>query len=190
MRITGGRARSIVLKTPVGRHLRPATDKMRQAVFSYLGKSILGAYFLDVFAGTGAYGLEALSRGAKGGIFVEQDRRTTTALRANLSAVARSLNQTFSACGLVKADALRWMPQPSCCFDLVFADPPYAVTAARSEALFSLFHRCLSVQQSARLIVEMPAALDLCPTPWKIERRLGSRGTFDPSVVIYRKMVP
>jgi 16S rRNA (guanine966-N2)-methyltransferase len=65
MRITGGKAKSISLMCPKGDLVRPATDRMRESVFSSLGPSIVGSEFIDLFAGTGSYGLESLSRGAK-----------------------------------------------------------------------------------------------------------------------------
>ena len=75
MRITGGKARGIPLASPKGDATRPATDQLREAVFSSLGARIEGAQVADLFAGTGAYGLEAMSRGAIGGIFVEAFER-------------------------------------------------------------------------------------------------------------------
>jgi len=74
--------------------VRPATDALRQALFSSIGARVEGARFLDLFAGSGAYGLEALSRGAMGGLFVERDRRAVTCLEKNLAAVCKSLGQS------------------------------------------------------------------------------------------------
>src|SRR5258708_32993696 len=81
MRISGGIARGITLATPKGDATRPATDGMRQAVFSSLGASVVGARFLDLFAGSGAYGLEALSPGAASGVFVEQSPKAAVSER-------------------------------------------------------------------------------------------------------------
>jgi len=75
MRISGGIARGVPLAVPKGDAVRPATDGMRQAGLSSLGSRVVGAFFWDLFAGSGAYGLEALSRGAAGGIFVERSPR-------------------------------------------------------------------------------------------------------------------
>src|SRR6186713_1475308 len=91
MRISGGGARGITLAVPKGDAVRPATDGMRQSVFSSLGARVTGARFLDLFAGSGGYGLEALSRGAAGGVFVEQNARTAGFIRDNLTAVCKSL---------------------------------------------------------------------------------------------------
>ena len=93
MRITGGQARGISLALPKGDAVRPATDALRQAVFSSLAARVSGMLFLDLFAGSGAYGLEALSRGAAGGVFVERDARTAEFIRRNLAAVCKSLGR-------------------------------------------------------------------------------------------------
>ena len=86
MRISGGGARGIPLAVPKGDAVRPATDGMRQSVFSSLGARVVGARFLDLFAGSGGYGLEALSRGAAGGVFVEQNAKAAACVRQNIAA--------------------------------------------------------------------------------------------------------
>ena len=93
MRISGGLARGITLAVPKGEVTRPATDGMRQSVFSSLASAVPGARFLDLFAGSGAYGLEALSRGAVGGVFVEQNPRAVACVRKNIEAVCKSLGR-------------------------------------------------------------------------------------------------
>ena len=105
MRISGGAARGIPLMVPKGDAVRPATDGMRQAVFSSLGGRVVDAQFLDLFAGSGAYGLEALSRGAAGGIFVEQNGKTVECLRRNIAAVCKSLRRDATNLLIVQADA-------------------------------------------------------------------------------------
>src|SRR5210317_1086641 len=91
MRITGGRARGIPLSTGRAKHVRPATDRMREAVFSSLGQRIEEALVLDIFAGSGSYGLEALSRGAKSVLFVDKHPQAVIALQQNLAVVLKSL---------------------------------------------------------------------------------------------------
>src|SRR3954470_14415206 len=105
MRISGGIARGITLAVPKGGQVRPATDGLRQAVFSSLGERVVAARFLDLFAGSGAYGLEALSRGAAGGVFVEQNHRATACLRENISAVCKSLGRGEQDLVVLQADA-------------------------------------------------------------------------------------
>ena len=93
MRISGGGARGIPLRVPKGDAVRPATDALRQAIFSSLAQRVPGARFLDLFAGSGAYGLEALSRGAVGGVFVENNFQALGCLRQNVAAVCKSLGR-------------------------------------------------------------------------------------------------
>src|ERR1700712_2296679 len=91
VRISGGMARGIPLSVPKGDAVRPATDGMRPSVFLSLAARLPGATFLDLFAGSGAYGLEALSRGAAGGVFVERNAKAAGCLRLNLAAVCKSI---------------------------------------------------------------------------------------------------
>src|SRR4051812_45085113 len=105
MRISGGGARGIPLLVPKGDAVRPATDAMRQGVFSSLGEHVVGARFLDLFAGSGAYGLEAFSRGAAGGRFVEQNAKAVACLRQNIAAVSKSVGRDAAALHAIQADA-------------------------------------------------------------------------------------
>src|SRR5882672_12911244 len=105
MRISGGVARGIPLAVPKGDAVRPATDGMRQAAFSSLGARVVGARFLDLFAGSGAYGLEALSRGAAGGVFVEQNAKAAACVRQNIAAVCKSLAREVGDLVVLQADA-------------------------------------------------------------------------------------
>ena len=107
---------------PVIPGLRPAQDRVRAAVFSALANWMPGARILDLFAGTGAYGLEALSRGAKSALFVESNHRTAESLRHNLD----SLGYNFP---VLETPVESWLPTaPPESFDLIFLDPPYDQT--------------------------------------------------------------
>jgi len=103
--------------------LRPAQDRVRAAVFSALGALVPESRVLDLFAGTGAYGIEALSRGAQSALFVEQNPRAAEALRENLL----DLNYSFP---VLTNPVENWLPQSTALFDLVFLDPPYDQTGA------------------------------------------------------------
>jgi 16S rRNA (guanine966-N2)-methyltransferase len=125
MRIVAGAWRGRALTVPPGLTTRPTADRVRQALFDMLlhapwgGRALLdGAHVLDGFAGTGALGLEALSRGAAHATFVEQDRAALAALRANIAAC-----RATERCTVVAGDVLRLPPGPVC--GLVFLDPPY-----------------------------------------------------------------
>lgn len=190
MRITGGQARGIPLTSGKASQLRPATDRMREAVFSSIGSIQQGALFLDLFAGTGAYGLEALSRGATGGTFVEKDPRASTALQQNLNAVCRSLDADSYVCEILKVDVLQ-LPVPTApSFELIFIDPPYAGITEKRQRLFALAARHLKPETSSRLVFEMSAELPAEQEGWTVVRRLGGKSRGDPSAVIYQPLPP
>ncbi len=183
MRITGGLARGIPLLVPKGDAVRPATDAMRQAVFSSLGSRVEGARFLDLFAGSGAYGLEALSRGATAGVFVEKNARTAESIRRNLAAVCKSLGRPQTGLQVVQADATQVMPGEVP--DLVFVDPPYDIIAEVSQRLFGRLTVLLAEKPDPLIVFEMPGGLVLNPTGWTGVKRLG-KGTTQPTVVVFR----
>ena len=146
--IIAGEFKNRRLKTPVGDKVRPTGARVREAWFSILQRSIPGARVLDLFAGSGALGLEALSRGAQTADFVEIHRNALTALRANL----KSLKVEERAV-ITRVDALRFTEQlhPGQ-YDVAFADPPYAgEQAARLIAMFRVnaFARVFSIEHPA-----------------------------------------
>ncbi len=127
MRIIGGTHRGTALaavgKGDAGAHLRPTTDRVRESLFNVLqggrfGDPITGAQVLDLFAGTGALGLEALSRGAAHVTFVDSGRAAQKLIRENITKLRRQADTT-----LLATDAAR-LPQGAAC-DLIFLDPPY-----------------------------------------------------------------
>jgi len=158
MRITGGRARGIPLTVPNRGGIRPATDYLREAVFSSLGPNRLhGARVLDCFAGTGAYGLEALSRGAAHATFIEQDRACQRRLRANLEAVSKSAglgpNPPASIMTGDCLTTLRRLPEGSG-FELIFVDPPYSLWEPQGPQLWETLAALIA--PSGCLIAEAP----------------------------------
>ncbi len=123
MRVTGGIAKGILLKAPKGLKTRPTSDKVRQAIFQTLGESIEGTHVLDLFAGTGALGIEAISHGAEFAVFVEESPSAVRIIRQNLE----KTNLTGKA-EVVPVDfriALRMLSRQNRRFHLVLADPPY-----------------------------------------------------------------
>jgi 16S rRNA (guanine966-N2)-methyltransferase len=183
MRITGGAARGIPLTLPKGDAVRPATDAMRQAVFSSLAGRVSGVKFLDLFAGSGAYGLEALSRGATGGTFVEKDARTAEYIRRNLAAVCKSLGRTSDGLRVVTADATVTMPGEIP--DLVFIDPPYEIILEVAPRLFARLDEFLAAKPDPLVVFEMPGELSLTPAGWTCVKRLG-KGSRQPTAAIFR----
>jgi 16S rRNA (guanine966-N2)-methyltransferase len=181
MRITGGIARGIPLETGKRSDIRPATDMMRQAVFSSLGAAVAGARVLDLFAGTGAYGLEALSRGAASVRFVELDKNGIAAIGRNLAAVCKSMGTEPSNCRVERADAFSVRPDGEK-VDLVFADPPYAIIPPRSADLFAV--AAANLAPGGLFLFEMPGELELKGKGFTLLKRLG-KGRNDPSVCFF-----
>lgn len=120
MRVIAGRAKGRRLKSPPGPGVRPMTDRVREAVFSSLAAEVPGARVLDLYAGTGSLGLEALSRGAASAVFVERDRSVLETLRSNIDRVGLGGRASGSAAERFLAGA-----SPRDAYDLVFFDPPY-----------------------------------------------------------------
>ena len=122
MRVIAGAARGRVLAAPKGLHTRPTPGRVKEALFSILGAAVLDATVLDLFAGTGALGLEALSRGAARAVFVDKDRRALAALHRNTEVVAPDRVEVLA---MPAAHALRLLKGRNARFDLAFLDPPY-----------------------------------------------------------------
>lgn len=184
MRITGGRARGIPLSAGRQAPVRPATDRMREAVFSSLGTRVTEARFVDLFAGSGAYGLEAWSRGAAGGVFVEKNRNMLGAIKANVAAVARSLEANPAAVEVVSADALKWAPDPGSRVELIFIDPPYEIIGDVGPDLLERLADWLV--PGGVVVFEMPGSVTLTASGWECYRRLG-KGSHQPSCCFFRR---
>lgn len=133
MRIVGGSLGGRVLKAPAGRDTRPTSEKVREALFNILG-SVEGDHILDLFAGSGALGIEALSRGAARVTFVDGGKPALTAVRANLAALGLTDRAEVIA-GDAVANAARLVPGTP--WRVVFVDPPYASELA-SKAVLAL----------------------------------------------------
>jgi 16S rRNA (guanine966-N2)-methyltransferase len=186
MRITGGQARGIPLALPKGDTVRPATDAMRQAVFSSIAARVPGSRFLDLFAGSGAYGLEALSRGAAGGVFMEKNAKVAGFLRQNIEAVCKSLGRDTTDLQLINADAAS-VPYPAgqAAPDLVFIDPPYDLIPLLAPKLFARLDDLLSQQADPVIVFEMPGEQTLAPEGWTCVKRLG-QGARQPTACFFR----
>ena len=159
VRIIGGQWRSRIVTFPPTAALRPTPDRVRETLFNWLGQRLDGLACLDLFAGSGALGFEALSRGAARVVMVERDRAVARALRESA--------RTLDARGLdvVEGDALQYAAAPGEKFDVAFLDPPYASDLAM-RALQALPPR---LQPGARVYVE--SALPLEPgADWRVLR--------------------
>jgi 16S rRNA (guanine(966)-N(2))-methyltransferase RsmD len=128
MRVIAGTHRSRTLAAPAGLATRPTSDRLRETLFNVLAPRIQGAGFLDLYAGSGAVGIEALSRGAAQVAFVERAPAALSVLRANLDRLQLTSRFLIHA-GSVSAFLRRPMARPTAAFDLVFLDPPYDAAA-------------------------------------------------------------
>lgn len=185
MRITGGRARGIPLKAPKGDGTRPATDRLRESVFSSLGGSIEGCKVADLFAGTGSYGLEAISRGAASATFFETDRAALTCLRQNAQAVLRSCDLDTDAAKVVARDVFS-LDVNSPTYDLIFLDPPYHRIA---DEIGRIFEKAVDpiATADARVVLELPGNLQPKITGWQMLRRIGKAGKDKPTAAIFSR---
>ena len=166
VRVVGGRFGGVPLKVPKTGNLRPTQDRVREALFNILCGDIPGCDFLDLFAGTGAVGIEALSRGARSATFVERDRRHLVVLKANVESVAGGCEWRS-----VTADAYAWIASyagPG--FSVAFADPPYALGEDRGYAhvLSTLAERGV-VRPGGVFVAEMTAVQGPAEAPgWEL----------------------
>jgi 16S rRNA (guanine966-N2)-methyltransferase len=133
-RVIAGTARSIRLEAP-GPGTRPLADRVKQTLFAILEPDLRGAAFLDLFAGSGAAGIEALSRGASHATFVERDAGAIAVIHANLE---RTGFANVGRATIVRGDAIAWLRDRSEVFDAVIIDPPYDEPATLVAALEAL----------------------------------------------------
>ena len=171
MRVVAGVARGRKLQAPPGRRLRPTSERVREAVFSSLGSldAVAGATVLDLFAGTGALGIEALSRGAASATFVDADHAAIRAIEANLAATGLG-----DRARVVYGDALRFVADATETYDLALVDPPYAF-----DGWFPLLERL-----PAQLAVLEAGTHIAVPPPWIA---LKSRRHGDSVVTLVRR---
>lgn len=179
LRIIGGRLRGSRLAVPDAQGLRPTPDRVRETLFNWLAPVIQGARCLDLFAGTGALGIEALSRGAATADFVEADARLAALLHENLA----RLKQDARVHG---TDALRFLAQTAERYDLVFLDPPFA--ANRWNAAAQTLETNARLRDSAWIYVESPAgSMPELPQNWMLHRE-GRAG--EVRFALYRRTGP
>jgi 16S rRNA (guanine966-N2)-methyltransferase len=147
MRVIGGEFRSRRLKSLPGAALRPTPDRLREALFNVLAPRLAGCTFVDAYAGCGAVGIEALSRGAARAVFIEKHRPAARVIEENLRALGAE-ERALVVCG----PALKHLGRVEA--DIVFLDPPYDLERAYRQAL-----RLLGARAPALVIVQHPARL-------------------------------
>ena len=195
MRITSGIARGISLDSPRGDTTRPATDSARQAIFSSLGESVVDACVLDLFAGTGSYGLESASRGAKEVFFVENDRRAFDCLKRNVATVSKALHTEAPQVRLntISADFFRASKNLiDKNFDIIFADPPYRLLLEKKSLGDILEAFTMLAKDTTLFVLEAPAEFEMpietsdAKFTFDVIKRLGKKSKGKPSQIIFK----
>jgi 16S rRNA (guanine(966)-N(2))-methyltransferase RsmD len=151
MRIIAGEFKSRRLKTLPGAKTRPTSDKLRETLFNVVGASVQGAVFADGYAGSGAVGLEALSRGAEFVYFIESHRAAVHVIEANLKSLG--LEEGYEVLALDVCAGLRILEERDARLDLVFLDPPYKASEEYARAL-ALLGASKLLAPGARVIAE------------------------------------
>lgn len=172
MRVVAGSAGRLPLEAPRSNTLRPTMDKVRAAIFDSLGPAVATAAVLDLYAGTGSLGIEALSRGAAAATFVESDRAAAECIRRNLARTGLA-----DRGHVVTRPVDRFLAQAADAdvrFDFVFADPPYLSEGGHPEARALLDHPALPglLGEDALVVLEVPRRFDAAPHTerWQIGR--------------------
>jgi len=182
MRISGGTWCGRKLKAPSGDAVRPTQDRVREAIFSMLMNVTPDSAFLDLYAGTGAVGLEALSRGASRATWVEKEMRHVAVLKDNLAMLGAEQGE------VVCSEVMRWVKGPGCgrAFDVIYADPPYEL--AREHGFLELMTALAEQHVIAKrgfFMGEMAERQDAEVVPgWTILR---DRTYGKTRIVLYRK---
>ena len=163
-RIVAGVAKGRRLQTPAGRATRPTTDRVREALFSALESDLgglAGVRFLDLYAGSGAVGLEAISRGAAGAVLVERDRRTAAVARRNAGELG------FDSVDVVTASVDRFVESSAKGppFGVAFLDPPYDVANAAVSGVLARLHANGHLLRHGVVVVERPTRAGRLPWP-------------------------
>lgn len=152
MKVTTGSAKGATLKTLGGLEVRPTSDRVKQAAFNAVQFETEGRRVLDLFAGSGQLGIEALSRGAKSAVFVDSDPNAIRVIADNLAKTGLA-----SSAALVRSDALSFLDSTDEAFDMVFMDPPYGTGLL--EAALGGTGRLLS--RGGLVVCERPRSLEL-----------------------------
>ncbi len=171
--ITGGKLKGIRLKVPKCRGVRPTTNRVRESIFNILSSRIENTSILDIFAGSGILGIEALSRGAQKAVFVENNRRCCKTIVDNLLK-CKLKEQALVICRHFM-NATKELIRKNATFDLVFADPPYSVSF--KDEIFTCVRSL--VKEGSLLVLEQPGGIkkiEFDEKEWSLvrEKRFGT----------------
>lgn len=178
MRVTGGRARGVTLRATNDRAMRPTTDATRKAIFDILGERVVDAIVLDLFAGAGTLGIDALSRGARRATFVDHDARACAAITRNLEAA-----KMRDVAVVRRADVLAYLkrrPEPA---DLVLLDPPYEAGLDSLTRVLRALAAGSWIRSGGTVVAEAPAGQVTWPSGFR-ETRTRRSGRTQVSVAI------
>jgi len=183
VRIVAGSAKGVRL-APVPRGVRPVSDTAREGVFSSVAEHVPGARVLDLYAGTGAMAIEALSRGAERAVLVERDRAAVRAIRDNLNRA-----KVADRAELVVSDVRTFVTRDDIStagFDLILADPPYATELGELEAVLAALGSAGASEQGLSVVLTRPkkSSTPVIPVHWLLARRLTYGDTL---VLIFRE---
>lgn len=150
MRVISGKKRGAKLVAPEGLQTRPTTDRIKETLFNIINFDLPGCSFLDLFSGSGAIGIEALSRGSKEVMFVENGKEALSCIKENLEKT--KLKDQSVICAMDVAGALQKLVQQGKKFDIIFMDPPYALASIDSLLTYIAQHDLL--EKDGYIIVE------------------------------------
>jgi 16S rRNA (guanine966-N2)-methyltransferase len=157
MRVIAGKYRGRTLKGPKHQGVRPTADRVKEALFNIIGAGIDDANFLDLFAGTGAVGIEALSRGAKSVVFADENYLSIKLLNENVKILASS--DQYRVYHLNAEQTLELLAKENSCFDLIFLDPPFKAGLVQQTIQLIVDYGLL--KSGGLLVVEHPRALEI-----------------------------
>jgi 16S rRNA (guanine(966)-N(2))-methyltransferase RsmD len=180
VRVIAGERKGLRLVAPRGRGIRPTTDRVKQVLFDVLRDEVVGERVLDLYAGSGALGIEALSRGAAEAIFVERDPKALAALRRNLAS-AKYQQHARVVADAVEVFLRKWPAEET--VGVVFADPPYGEEAVR---LLGYLDRFRGLRRGGVAVIEHSSRQQL-ETALKFLRRWDRRVLGDTAISFFRR---
>ena len=179
MRVISGKARGVTLKTPEGMQTRPTADRVKEALFSIIQFDLPGAKVLDLFGGTGQLGIEALSRGATGAVFVDESAKACALIKENLRRTKLEIQAN-----VVRADYVAYLKSTKEKFDIILLDPPYAEVFLENS--LKMITEIDILQSGGIIVTERPAGKELlCDFPGYVRSKDYKYGS--TLITLYRK---
>jgi 16S rRNA (guanine(966)-N(2))-methyltransferase RsmD len=186
MRVIAGEYRSRALVAPRGMTTRPTSDRLRETLFNVLAPRIAGARFVDLYAGSGAVGIEALSRGASGCVFVESAPAAVAAIRANLAALGLRVGGEISIVPLSAERGLEQMLKAQRVADVVFLDPPYEAAEEYEMVLQFVARHHASLLAEGAVVVAEHGRKKMLPERFGVLERVRVLEQGDAALSFYR----